>query len=315
MTADNDSADIPEQGSPTRIAPGAQLRAAREAEGLSVDDVAHQLRLEAAVIRAVEADELDSLGAPVFVKGYLRSYARLLGLPEQELVDAWQPGEPDPEEFRSLSMQTEVKTGTSISIFALWLLFGLLLLASVIYLLSGDDELAAPAVIESVPAAPEIALPSREADFVIEEDVAAAVFDGTDSRDQSSQETGLSYPEITTPAAEVEPEARTMAETSPEPLPAPEVIAGSEKIEVQLTFSDECWVELSDVSRRLLYGLEKAGSVRNFSAQPPLRFFVGNVDAVGIRLAGKEYAIPQRVRTGRNTARFALNADDIERLR
>lgn len=59
---------------------GARLRQAREAAGLSEADVAARLKMPLRVVRSLEAEDWDRLGAPVFVRGQLRSYARLLGL-------------------------------------------------------------------------------------------------------------------------------------------------------------------------------------------------------------------------------------------
>jgi cytoskeletal protein RodZ len=66
--------------------PGARLRAAREARGLSIEDVAERLRLNAALVLAMEQDRLALLGAPVFARGHLRNYALLVGAPEQEIM-------------------------------------------------------------------------------------------------------------------------------------------------------------------------------------------------------------------------------------
>lgn len=65
---------------------GARLVAARNRRQLTQESVARQLRLDIAVINALENDDTRVLPAPIFVQGYLRSYARLLGLPEDELV-------------------------------------------------------------------------------------------------------------------------------------------------------------------------------------------------------------------------------------
>lgn len=65
---------------------GARLRGAREAAGLSVADVGHKLKMPARVVESLEAENWDRLGAPVFVRGQLRSYARLLGLPVDHVV-------------------------------------------------------------------------------------------------------------------------------------------------------------------------------------------------------------------------------------
>lgn len=65
---------------------GERLREARIAHELEPEGVAEELHLDAAVIRAIETDDMAALPAPIFVQGYLRSYARLVGLPEDELI-------------------------------------------------------------------------------------------------------------------------------------------------------------------------------------------------------------------------------------
>lgn len=59
---------------------GLRLRKAREAAQLSVGDVAARLKMPVRVVESLEAEDWGRLGAPVFVRGQLRSYARLLGL-------------------------------------------------------------------------------------------------------------------------------------------------------------------------------------------------------------------------------------------
>lgn len=59
---------------------GNLLRLEREKAGLTVPDVASRLKVPARIVEAIEAEEWDQLGAPVFVRGQLRSYARLLGV-------------------------------------------------------------------------------------------------------------------------------------------------------------------------------------------------------------------------------------------
>ncbi|MGY0652696.1 helix-turn-helix domain-containing protein [Luteimonas sp. A537] len=59
---------------------GQRLRTAREAAGLSVQDVASRLKMPVRVVKSLEAEDWSRLGAPVFIRGQLRSYGRLLGL-------------------------------------------------------------------------------------------------------------------------------------------------------------------------------------------------------------------------------------------
>ena len=68
--------------------PGAQLRILREAAQLTVDDVAHQLKLARRQIVAIENDDLDALPGPTFVRGFIRNYARLLRIDAEPLLGA-----------------------------------------------------------------------------------------------------------------------------------------------------------------------------------------------------------------------------------
>jgi cytoskeletal protein RodZ len=65
---------------------GDTLRRAREQRGLSTRDIAGTTRISVRWIEALEAARLDGLPAEVFVSGYLRSYARAVGLDGQTLL-------------------------------------------------------------------------------------------------------------------------------------------------------------------------------------------------------------------------------------
>ncbi len=69
--------------------PGAILRRAREAKGLDATAVAAMLHLSEAKLQALETDDYSSLPEPVFIRGYLRNYARLLNEPEAPVLDAY----------------------------------------------------------------------------------------------------------------------------------------------------------------------------------------------------------------------------------
>jgi cytoskeleton protein RodZ len=77
--------------------PGALLRSAREACGLSIEEVADRLRLNEALVLAMEEDRFGLLGAPVFARGHLRNYAALVGAAEREILAAFDVGDvPEP---------------------------------------------------------------------------------------------------------------------------------------------------------------------------------------------------------------------------
>ena len=78
--------------------PGAYLREAREEANMTVEKVATALLLNTAIVEALEADAYDRMPAPTFVRGYLRGYARVLGLPSGPVLEMYnrQGFEPPP---------------------------------------------------------------------------------------------------------------------------------------------------------------------------------------------------------------------------
>lgn len=68
---------------------GERFRAAREARGLTLSEVSEQLRIRALYLGAIEEEHWSTIGAPVYARGFLRTYARFLGLDPEEAVAAF----------------------------------------------------------------------------------------------------------------------------------------------------------------------------------------------------------------------------------
>ncbi|MFN2527621.1 MAG: helix-turn-helix domain-containing protein [Candidatus Baltobacteraceae bacterium] len=84
---------------------GEQFRAAREARGLSLSEVAEQIRIRSVYLGEIEAENWAAIGAPVYVRGFLRTYARFLGLDPEEAVG----------EFNKTAEGAPVADGTGLS--------------------------------------------------------------------------------------------------------------------------------------------------------------------------------------------------------
>ena len=87
---------------------GEKLRAAREARGISIRDVAEQTRIAPMYIECIENDNYKPLPGGIFNKGFVKSYARFIGMDENEalqdysrLMSQTESSAPQPEEFRS----------------------------------------------------------------------------------------------------------------------------------------------------------------------------------------------------------------------
>ena len=69
--------------------PGAQLAKKRQEQGYSPEYIAGKLNLRVRLIELLEADDYSNMPEPVFIKGYLRGYARLLDMADQPLLDTF----------------------------------------------------------------------------------------------------------------------------------------------------------------------------------------------------------------------------------
>jgi len=74
---------------------GSQLRAAREAAGLSVADVAAATRMRGSIIEAMESDDFSHCGGDVYARGQLRMMAPIVGLDPEELANSFDAQTPD----------------------------------------------------------------------------------------------------------------------------------------------------------------------------------------------------------------------------
>jgi cytoskeleton protein RodZ len=74
---------------PGGIGPGERLQAARIKKSLSLKDVAGRMHLSPSILEAIEENNFDEITAPIFVKGYLRAYARIVSLGEDEMIQQY----------------------------------------------------------------------------------------------------------------------------------------------------------------------------------------------------------------------------------
>jgi cytoskeleton protein RodZ len=65
---------------------GEELRAAREARNLSLSDVSERLHIRTVYLQSLEEEDWAAIAAPVYVRGFLRTYARFLGLDPEAVV-------------------------------------------------------------------------------------------------------------------------------------------------------------------------------------------------------------------------------------
>lgn len=118
------------------------LRVAREKAGLTVEEVAEQLLLPVDIIRSIEKSDVDDLPSSTFVIGYIRSYAKILELSADEIINAYNSLSPAKDSVITPSPFAEaetVKPRKSHSVY-LVLIVVLVLLAAWIYISKVDNS-------------------------------------------------------------------------------------------------------------------------------------------------------------------------------
>jgi cytoskeleton protein RodZ len=105
--------------------PGKRLQTIREAQGLDLSRVASLLHLSDEKLIALEADDYSSLPGSVFVQGYLRNYARLLGVAVEPVLESYQSFKPESEQqadLRVAQVRREVRSSHAVVRFFTWLI-------------------------------------------------------------------------------------------------------------------------------------------------------------------------------------------------
>lgn len=144
MSMEREALNQPEMPpSEPRMWPGKRLREAREAMQMSREEAARHLHQDVAIITALEDDDYARLPGQTYVLGYLRSYARLLKLPQNEIVEAVQVEQVETTDLlpENVDRGKPVMLDTGRSYTWLYILLIILAIALVGWFLLGDDSL------------------------------------------------------------------------------------------------------------------------------------------------------------------------------
>jgi cytoskeleton protein RodZ len=286
-----EASDIQELAPPGKggAAPNVRLGQARQAQNLSTADVARRLKLSVWQVEALESGEYHQLPGPVFVRGFIRNYARLLGLEPEELVHAVSGHLPQPGPRPASPPSRDIPFPGAAN--RRWPRYA-----------------AAAAVIVALLAVYEFFFSDRTDTVATQADRVAALPPSQEPR-PADPANGSRGAEAKQPAAAAAPSPRIAA-------PAPAAVAASaqpprervphpEDREVRFVFDEESWVEVRDRNDQTLFAqLNRAGTTRRVSGLPPLSIVVGN--AQGVRMTYDGRAIDLARHTKIDVARLKL---------
>ncbi|MDH0139250.1 DUF4115 domain-containing protein [Aeromonas caviae] len=286
--------------------PGQLLRNAREQLGWTREQVASRIHLRLTLIAAIEADTYDKHTSHTFIRGYLRAYAKLVGIPEETILAAYEKlglTPPDNIDMQSFSRRSRQQANDSRLKVVTWLVILVLIGLSVAWWWqstarrsAGDDALAATEMSATVNTPEANVAPSVE----VAEPVLPAASDAVSTQVVVSGATAT-LPVVATDASAAVPTdvsgaVSTAESTTTESAKAPQL---------KMSFTADCWLDVKDANGKTLFsGLKKANDELVLEGPEPLRFIIGAPMAVNLEYQGKSFDM-SRYNNGR-TARFTL---------
>ena len=260
---------------------GQELSKRRRKRDLSINDVAREIKIESSVIKKIESDEFHSIGAPVFVKGYLRQYSSLVGADDGLIIKKYNELNPEQDTLPIVNDPASQISKFIVTPKSLLLgLFGLILLLIltffVITIIDKEED--------SVLSTNEIPVTkTEETEIQLEDD---QVFFEEDSI--------LATNEIPETATEDLTELNSL-----EPL-----------LNITIFYNGLCWTEIFDSNgERLFFGLGDPQKNVSVNGSAPFDVMLGAADNLqSIQIDGEEYTITNPVRRG-EVMRFQVLSD------
>ncbi|EBX9477658.1 cytoskeleton protein RodZ [Salmonella enterica subsp. enterica serovar Abony] len=294
---------------------GVRLRNAREQLGLSQQAVAERLCLKVSTVRDIEEDKAPSDLASTFLRGYIRSYARLVHVPEEELLPGLEKQAPlraakvAPMQSFSLGKRRKKRDG--------WLMSFTWLVLFVVVGLTGawwwqnhkaqQEEITTMADQSTA----ELNADKDSGQSVPLDTGAATSQDTTPAPTAAATQNTVVAPSqanVDTAAASAAPAATE----TPSALPTNQAGVAAPAADpnaLVMNFTADCWLEVTDATgKKLFSGMQRKDGNLNLTGQAPYKLKIGAPAAVQIQYQGKPVDLSRFIRTNQ-VARLTLNAE------
>lgn len=315
---------------------GTRLRNAREQLGLSQQAVAERLCLKVSTVRDIEDDKAPAELAATFLRGYIRSYARLVHVPEEELLPMMAKQVPikaarmQPVQNISLGKRRKKRDG--------WLMTFTWLVLFVVVGLTGawwwqnhkaqQEEIstmadqssaelsASDSSSQSIPldtSGAQSQAPDAAATASVPANSATASDSATSAPaaaqdPQSNSVVPPSQANVDTASGQTAPASGTADAALPTDQAA--VTPAADANALVMNFTADCWLEVTDASgKKLFSGMQRKDGTLNLTGQLPYKLKIGAPAAVQIQFQGKPVDLSRFIRTNQ-VARLSLKGEE-----
>ncbi|EGR0925218.1 cytoskeleton protein RodZ [Vibrio parahaemolyticus] len=304
---------------PLSIEAGTLLKNKRESLGMTQKQVADRLRLRVSVIEDIENNRFESRQVATFTRGYLRSYAKFVGLDEKVvLVALEQTADVKPKEqeieMQSFSRKTKHEKHNSRIMLLTWVIAIVIIGISAAWWWQNQQEnslaqVVAEANVEtSQPSADEIA----DIDLMTEEELIASTPAELAASNNTASESSINAAQ-TDDVVPAETEEST-TEATQEPVA---VIEAAEEVQdaspvvpegmtlLTMKFKADCWIQVKDTNgKTLVSGTQKPGQDVELTGKAPFKVILGAPEGVTMTFASEPVDLSGY--TSGKVARFTL---------
>ena len=308
---------------------GKLLRDAREAKGIAIEDMAEKLHLLTDVVRGIEQCDFEEMPSRVFVRGYVRNYARLVGLNAQEMLDKFDQAHPEDLSHLRIDKSPHLPTDSPVASRFAGVMTWVTVLAIVIlfvvwwygYLTREEakeitveqsvetEEVTVQAPVELVPQVESLTPPVLAIETIEEAQAALPKNELTEPKIALPTEAALvdsvieAQPIVAEPLF-IEPAQALVIEEKPV-----EVVEAQPQVpavpDVRLKLNGDCWVIVkSDDDSFKLVGLYNTGYEKIFEGNAPYTIVLGNYESAELWVRGELYDLTPHARG--NVARLTL---------
>jgi cytoskeleton protein RodZ len=275
--------------------PGDILRQVREQQGLTIELASRQAGIKAAVLSAIESGETEEIPS-VYLRGYIRNYARFLGVESDELEA--QMGDvkgADPGVRTIFTVNTKrnggekwLKASSDLAASALIATLAWQFTHEAVRFSQGDSDRSAGTVVSAEPGPGNgqgAAADDRSANKHLNASIASVEMLGRQAGDSAAEHAWAAI--SGTPGAATE--------------------SNSMLHSLSITTSADTWVEISDAAgNQLELDLIRAGTLRDYRGQPPFDVMIGRASAVVLNMDGSPVDLEPH--THGNVARMTLQS-------
>jgi len=296
---------------------GLVLRKAREKQGMSANDVAENLLISVDIIKAIDNSQADALPALTFTQGYIRSYARLLGLSADDIITEYVLMAPDSKQVLTPHSVLPAQKSSNDR-FIRFISFSFIVISIIVLFtwlynsdfrdysntdnnaefnssLNTENQQELNANVSEVSSVNE----SQEASVQGNENHQDNANDQVESLEINLKPEALPEPEV---EKTIEAEEVVIEETSPATALSEDVLL--------LSALGESWCEIQDsTGKRMFYQLLNRGQEISLSGVAPFTVFLGNAPEVRVEVNNKIVDFESLINKSSNIASIEISKD------